>query len=62
MELRRRRLTQARIAASLGISKSTVGRVLARAGLSLYAMAIRFTPTNIKEWKTLRLMRITTFV
>jgi transposase InsO family protein len=34
MELRRRRLTQARIAASLGVSKSTVGRVLARAGLS----------------------------
>ena len=34
VELRRRRLTQARIAASLGISKSTVGRVLARAGLS----------------------------
>jgi transposase InsO family protein len=34
VELRRRRLTQARIAASLGISKSTVGRVLKRAGLS----------------------------
>ena len=34
MELRRRRLTQARIAASLGLSKSTVSRVLARAGLS----------------------------
>ncbi len=34
VELRRRRLTQARIAASLGVSKSTVGRVLARAGLS----------------------------
>jgi len=33
-ELRRRRLTQARIAAYLGVSKSTVGRVLARAGLS----------------------------
>ena len=33
-ELRRTRLTQARIAASLGVSKSTVGRVLARAGLS----------------------------
>jgi hypothetical protein len=32
--LRRRRLTQARIAASLGVSKSTVGPVLARAGLS----------------------------
>jgi transposase InsO family protein len=35
MELRRKRLTQARIAAALGVSKSTVGRVLARAGLSL---------------------------
>ena len=34
VELRRRRLTQARIATSTGISKSTVGRVLARAGLS----------------------------
>ena len=35
VELRRKRLTQARIAAALGLSKSTVGRVLARAGLSL---------------------------
>jgi transposase InsO family protein len=34
VELRRRRLTQARIATSLAVSKSTVGRVLARAGLS----------------------------
>jgi transposase-like protein len=34
VELRRQRLIQARIAASLGVSKSTVGRVLARAGLS----------------------------
>lgn len=34
VELRHRRLTQARIAAALGISKSTVSRVLARAGLS----------------------------
>ena len=34
IELRRRRLTQARIAASLALSKSTVGRVLKRAGLS----------------------------
>ena len=34
VELRRRRLTHARIAASLGVSKSTVGRVLDRAGLS----------------------------
>jgi transposase InsO family protein len=34
VELRRRRLTQARIAVSLGVSKSTVGRVLRRAGLS----------------------------
>jgi transposase InsO family protein len=33
-ELRRRRLTQARIAQQLGVSKSTVGRVLKRAGLS----------------------------
>jgi transposase InsO family protein len=34
VELRRRRLTQARIAASVGVSESTVGRVLRRAGLS----------------------------
>ena len=34
VELRGRRLTQARIAVSLGISKSTVDRVLSRAGLS----------------------------
>ena len=34
VELRRHRLTQARVAASLGVSKSTVGRVLGRAGLS----------------------------
>ena len=34
VELRRRLLTQARIAAALAISKSTVSRVLARAGLS----------------------------
>ena len=34
IELRRKRLTQARIASALGISASTVGRVLRRAGLS----------------------------
>ena len=34
VELRRRRLLQARIAASLGVSISTVSRVLARAGMS----------------------------
>jgi transposase InsO family protein len=34
VELRRRRLTQARIATALGVSKSTVGRILAKAGLS----------------------------
>src|SRR4051812_9486912 len=34
VELRRRRLTHARIAASLGVCESTVGRVLRRAGLS----------------------------
>jgi transposase InsO family protein len=34
VELRRRRLVHARIAQALGVSKSTVGRVLARAGLS----------------------------
>jgi transposase InsO family protein len=35
VELRHKRLTQARIAATLGVSKSTVSRVLSRAGLSL---------------------------
>jgi transposase InsO family protein len=35
VELRKKRLTQARIAQALSISKSTVGRVLRRAGLSL---------------------------
>ena len=34
VELRRRRMTQARIASSVGVSESTVSRVLARAGLS----------------------------
>jgi len=34
VELRRRRLIHGRIAQTLGVSKSTVGRVLARAGLS----------------------------
>jgi transposase InsO family protein len=33
-ELRRRRMTQARIAGSVGVSESTVSRVLVRAGLS----------------------------
>ena len=37
VELRRRFLTHARIAQSLGVSASTVGRVLARAGLSHWA-------------------------
>src|SRR5262245_39777812 len=37
VELRRRRLTQARIARSLGVSGSTVSRVLGRAGLSRLA-------------------------
>jgi transposase InsO family protein len=37
LELRRKRLTHARIAAALCISKSTVGRVLARAGMSRLA-------------------------
>lgn len=37
VELRHRRLTQARIATALGVSKSTVSRVLTRAGLSRLA-------------------------
>lgn len=35
VELRKKRLTHARIAEALGVSRSTVGRVLSRAGLSL---------------------------
>lgn len=34
VELRKRRMTQARIAASVGVSEATVSRVLARAGMS----------------------------
>jgi transposase-like protein len=37
VELRRRFLTHARIARSLGVSESTVSRVLSRAGLSRWA-------------------------
>ena len=44
VELRHKRLTQARIAAALGISKSTVGRVLARAGLSLLSNLVPAEP------------------
>jgi transposase InsO family protein len=45
VELRRRFLTHARIAASLGVSPSTVGRVLARAGLSRWADLVPSEPT-----------------
>ena len=44
VELRRRFLTQARIAQSLGVSESTVGRVLARAGLSRWADLVPSEP------------------
>src|SRR5437867_3176022 len=44
VELRRRFLTQARIAQSLGVSASTVGRVLARAGLSRWADLVPSEP------------------
>ena len=37
VELRRRRLTQARIARSVGVSESTVSRVLSRAGLARWS-------------------------
>lgn len=45
VELRRRFLTQARIARSLGVSESTVSRVLARAGLSRWADLVPSEPT-----------------
>src|SRR5437016_5683090 len=44
VELRRRFLTHARIAQSLGVSASTVGRVLARAGLSRWADLVPSEP------------------
>jgi transposase InsO family protein len=44
VELRHKRLTQARIAAALGVSKSTVSRVLARAGLSLLSNLLPAEP------------------
>jgi transposase InsO family protein len=45
VELRRRFLTQARIVQSLGVSQSTVGRVLARAGLSRWSDLMPSEPT-----------------
>lgn len=45
VELRRRFLTQAGIAQSLGVSQSTVGRVLARAGLSRWSDLMPSEPT-----------------
>ncbi|ETH89713.1 transposase, IS481 family [Bordetella pertussis STO1-CHOC-0019] len=47
VELRRKRLTQARIAQALGVSASTVSRVLARAGLSHLAGATSIRPPAI---------------
>jgi len=44
VELRHRRLTQARIAQALGVSRSTVSRVLARAGLSLLSKLVPAEP------------------
>lgn len=45
VELRRRFLTQAAIARNLGLSESTVSRVLARAGLSRWADLVPSEPT-----------------
>ncbi|ETH89962.1 transposase, IS481 family, partial [Bordetella pertussis STO1-CHOC-0019] len=47
VELRRKRLTQARIAQALGVSASTVSRVLARAGLSHLPGATSIRPPAI---------------
>jgi transposase InsO family protein len=49
VELRKRRLTQASIARSLGVSESTVGRVLARAGLSKLSDLIPKEPVQRYE-------------
>lgn len=55
VELRHKRLTQARIAAALGISKSTVCRVLARAGLSrlppLHPQCLAATQAVRPKWR-----------
>jgi transposase InsO family protein len=44
VELRHKRLTQARISVALGVSKSTVSRVLSRAGLSLLSSLVPAEP------------------
>jgi transposase InsO family protein len=49
VHLRRQRLTHARIAVSLGVSKSTVGRVLGRAGLSRWQDLEPATPIQRYE-------------
>ena len=49
VELRKRRLTQASIARSLGVSESTVGRVLARAGLSKFSDLVPKEPVQRYE-------------
>jgi transposase InsO family protein len=68
VELRRRFLTHARIAQTLGVSNSTVSRVLARAGLSRWAdlvpaeAAIRYEhahPGDLLHIDTKKLGRIT---
>ncbi|AQC95320.1 hypothetical protein AC888_00650 [Bordetella pertussis] len=55
VELRRKRLTQARIAQALGVSASTVSRVLARAVTRPYrpqtnGKAERFIQSALREW------------
>lgn len=49
VELRKRRLTQARIAISLGVSESTVGRVLARAHMSKLSDLVPSEPVRRYE-------------
>lgn len=49
VELRRKRLTQARIAQYLQVSKATVSRVLARAGLSKWADLVPVEPVQRYE-------------
>ena len=49
VELRRRRLTQASIARAAGVSKSTVGRVLRRAGLSKFSDLMPAEPVQRYE-------------
>ncbi len=58
VELRRRRLTQARIATNLGLSEATVSRVLRRAGLLKLSSLQHAAPGELLHIDTKKLARI----